>query len=930
MEFFNSLNLKQIKGGTKLKQGDLGSVLSYSLTDENGQEITSFDNKTAYINLVLDDKIWFTTTTLVDISRVTFRIDKAIPIGLYYLEIKIDDYIFPSDRDSIILIEEGSTPYDLKELVPNYDINMTLKGILSDLSQKGIDISDLKTKMNAIYNNALADHVEVAKARGVYATLANRLQSIDEMLISKLNSLTNISPKDVVESFNALVSTYPTGSEGVFITADTGHWYFWNGSSWEDGGAYQSPMPADFVKSTYLSRVLRKTKKVTSDLNLLKFTLNDSPRMENTTITEESINVSPNGFCFPYIELSGASNVFLTFYNPNHPERIKIAIKSDISTVIKSFDLKGSSIDGIYYADLNEYLSETSNPSAFIEIRIDNRGMSDNLTIDKFLVGKGGIPVSKEDSVLSDDINIIKRVANANLVKTNINLLDDSNTSQTRISGSKITVEPNGYYFPTIKMSKAKDIYITLHGVNHPERITARIKHGRDGVVEPFGLPGSAADDVYYLNLNDYMDLGARPDDEFEIRVDNRNQSDTLTIDKILVGKGGIPVDFLDSQKEVYVDSTATSEGIGTVSSPFLTIQEALESGAETILVKPGAYKGPITASNRERLTIRAVTESDYNATTKPDVEGVTVTNVVKLKLTSDNGLFSTNYSVSSSSRLYRVFISKTLPVRDGETRSVGYNVTLWEDTGDIATSKRLVPVLTKSDCQSQKGTFYYDGQKIFVHATDGSVEGKTYKLLGEENVMATFNNIAHLDISGIKFEGGNDNVVNLRNITQFNFTNVEASKSGLQNGISCNDSNGTFTSCKAFHNRNDGFNFHGFGDTHLIDCEGHYNFDDGNSHHDGCTGTVIRGEWSHNGKGGCSPTYGSIIHIDGVYTHHNKYGYYCDILANNPSRTVRHSNCIAKDNSIADYLIGAKYTVLGMSNSFATKTGDGEYIQLK
>lgn len=179
MEFFNSLNLTQIKGGTKLKQGDLGSVLSYSLTDENGQEITSFDNKTAYISLVLDDKIWFTTTTLVDISRVTFRIDKAIPIGLYYLEIKIDDYIFPSDRDSIILIEEGSTPYDLKELVPNYDINMTLKGILSDLSQKGIDITDLKTKMNAIYNNALADHAEITAARGTHPNLRSRLDEAD-------------------------------------------------------------------------------------------------------------------------------------------------------------------------------------------------------------------------------------------------------------------------------------------------------------------------------------------------------------------------------------------------------------------------------------------------------------------------------------------------------------------------------------------------------------------------------------------------------------------------------------------------------------------------------------------------------------------------------------------------------------------------------
>lgn len=235
MEFFNSLNLTQIKGGTKLKQGDFGSVLSYSLTDENGQEITSFDTKTAYINLVLDDKIWFTTTTLVDISRVTFRIDKAIPIGLYYLEIKIDDYIFPSDRDSIILIEEGSTPYDLKELVPNYDINMTIKGILSDLSQKGIDISDLKTKMKAIYNNALADHAEVAQARGNYDTLGNRLKD----MITRIGGIAEGSPKGVYLNLASLQAAKPNGDSGIYITADNGHWYYYN-NGWKDGGVYQA------------------------------------------------------------------------------------------------------------------------------------------------------------------------------------------------------------------------------------------------------------------------------------------------------------------------------------------------------------------------------------------------------------------------------------------------------------------------------------------------------------------------------------------------------------------------------------------------------------------------------------------------------------------------------------------------------------------
>lgn len=178
MEILNTLNLTRISGGTKLKQGDFGSILSYSLADENGQEITSFDTKTAHINLVLDDKILFTTTTQVDISRVTFHIDKAIPTGLYYLEIKIDDYVFPSDKDSVILIEEGATVYDLKDLIPNYDVAMTITTILSDLAQKGMNITDLQTKVNAIYSNALSDHAEILQARGGQSSLDARLDGL--------------------------------------------------------------------------------------------------------------------------------------------------------------------------------------------------------------------------------------------------------------------------------------------------------------------------------------------------------------------------------------------------------------------------------------------------------------------------------------------------------------------------------------------------------------------------------------------------------------------------------------------------------------------------------------------------------------------------------------------------------------------------------
>ena len=179
MFYFNTLNLNQVSGGNQVKQGDFGSTFTYKLADEKNQELDIFDQKTAYVNLVLNNNIVFTTTVIVDGSTVTFNIDKAIPTGLYFLEIKIDSYIFPSDRQTIILVTAGAVAYDLKDLVPNYDTNMTIAGILSDLSQKGIDITDLKSKMNVIYNNALADHAEIIQARGGLPSLDARLDGLD-------------------------------------------------------------------------------------------------------------------------------------------------------------------------------------------------------------------------------------------------------------------------------------------------------------------------------------------------------------------------------------------------------------------------------------------------------------------------------------------------------------------------------------------------------------------------------------------------------------------------------------------------------------------------------------------------------------------------------------------------------------------------------
>ncbi|WP_461254137.1 hypothetical protein, partial [Streptococcus uberis] len=77
MFYDNTLNLKQELGGSKIKQGDFGSVLSFILLDGNGSYIDELNQKTASISLCTDVKILYVTSATINNSTVEFKIDKA-------------------------------------------------------------------------------------------------------------------------------------------------------------------------------------------------------------------------------------------------------------------------------------------------------------------------------------------------------------------------------------------------------------------------------------------------------------------------------------------------------------------------------------------------------------------------------------------------------------------------------------------------------------------------------------------------------------------------------------------------------------------------------------------------------------------------------------------------------------------------------------
>lgn len=52
------------------------------------------------------------------------------------------------------------------------------------------------------------------------------------------------SPKGVYATLADLETAFPTGADGIYVVSADGHWYYWNGLAWTDGGAYLSTVDA--------------------------------------------------------------------------------------------------------------------------------------------------------------------------------------------------------------------------------------------------------------------------------------------------------------------------------------------------------------------------------------------------------------------------------------------------------------------------------------------------------------------------------------------------------------------------------------------------------------------------------------------------------------------------------------------------------------
>lgn len=367
--------------------------------------------------------------------------------------------------------------------------------------------------------------------------------------------------------------------------------------------------------------------------------------------------------------------------------------------------------------------------------------------------------------------------------------------------------------------------------------------------------------------------------------------------------------------KEQYISPDGNDENEGTEENPKRTINACLQSRANTIIVKAGAYN--------QRINIGLTSEKNI---------------IIRNCDTNNKAIFrNTDYVLASSSTLVSGKVYKCTPISSFNFNS--NNKWLFQDgISDVNT-------LISDDERNpyQRGvTYRCDSTKIelctssdlesAIEEIESSDENKWYYNSSTNEIYFSsptqINNNNPLCWSNGSFISNADRSKSIifENIeTRYMVFNVDSLNARLENCVSkyvygggaFSYTNGivTFNRCEAARcfsgTVGDGYNGHAtkVGDSlaktcvcTLTDCWSHDNNDDGYSDHERAETTIYGGLYEYNGKAGVTPSYGSHCNCFNVYSRKNYVGFrYTGAAAEDEGGKYGQCNlfgCISENNT--------------------------------
>lgn len=319
-------------------------------------------------------------------------------------------------------------------------------------------------------------------------------------------------------------------------------------------------------------------------------------------------------------------------------------------------------------------------------------------------------------------------------------------------------------------------------------------------------------------------------------------------------------------------DGNDSNNGL-TARTPKKTVKACVNAGATRISAKRGVYAEQVVLNNIGELEIFP-TDNELTYAAGVEREPIVfelVDNVTVSSLSTYNSIKRVAYSNSANTQFDKVFTKKSQPPVVTEYGS-RYNSTIWLLSEDEKTvCIKLKPVLTVAECEAESNTFTYVSGYIYINANLASVA----KIIVPTNWETVFyvNGAGKLVLKEVEVRFSGTYNIDIRNCAYFDFYKCSAKYTSYASGFHPFNSNGRMTACYATKNF-DGYGISGYGHTTYVDCVSEFNFDDGMSHHDGTSGTVIGGRYEGNGKGGNTPAYGAKVNIyGGLYKDNASFG---------------------------------------------------------
>lgn len=124
-------SINQIEGGDILKSGDITSVFGFEILGYDGKRMEL--SGTGKLTLSNDETVALYQDVTVENGVFTFSMGKAVATGTYYLEIKLDGHIFPSNNFKV----KVKNSLNADSAIPS-DKSPKLKLLADELQESGL------------------------------------------------------------------------------------------------------------------------------------------------------------------------------------------------------------------------------------------------------------------------------------------------------------------------------------------------------------------------------------------------------------------------------------------------------------------------------------------------------------------------------------------------------------------------------------------------------------------------------------------------------------------------------------------------------------------------------------------------------------------------------------------------------------------------